>query len=315
MNKFYWEKLGLILEPNLSLDWLATWAGASCAIPLDTEGNFRIYITGKDIYNRSRIGTAILNLKNIIVSELSENPVIDLGERGTFDENGTSYPFVLTKDNKYYLYYLGWVQGVQVPWYNGLGLAISSDGINFKKYSRAPVFERDHSDYLGVGSMFIISEEKKLKMWYSRFESWGKDTVDHKHYYNIKYAESTDGINWNRFNNICIDFKDKKYEYAIAKPSVLKLSGKYYMWYSYRGESYAIGFAVSDDGINWRRYDDYSGIEYSNEGWDNQMQCYAYVFEFGDKLWMLYNGNDYGASGLGLASLSKKDFITATCNL
>jgi hypothetical protein len=66
----------------------------------------------------------------------------------------------LQKNNKYYLYYLGWVQGVQVPWYNGLGLAISSDGINFEKYSRAPVFERDHSDYLGVGSMFIISEEK-----------------------------------------------------------------------------------------------------------------------------------------------------------
>jgi hypothetical protein len=59
----------------------------------------------------------------------------------------------------------------------------------------------------------------------------------------------------------------------------------------------------------------YSGIEYSNEGWDNQMQCYAYVFEFGDKLWMLYNGNDYGASGLGLASLSKEDFIKATFNL
>jgi hypothetical protein len=65
-------------------------------------------------------------------------------------------------------------------------------------------------------------------MWYSRFESWGKDTVgDHKHYYNIKYAESTDGINIGTdLNNICIDFKDKKYEYAIAKPSVLKLIRK-----------------------------------------------------------------------------------------
>ncbi len=315
MSNYQWQKLGLLLEPNEDLDWLATWAGASCAVPLDIEGNFRIYITGKDIHNRSRIGTAVLNLNTLSLSDLSKQPVLDLGERGTFDENGTSYPFVLLKDNKYFLYYLGWVQGVQVPWYNGLGLAISSDGINFDKFSKAPIFERDKSDYLGIGSMFAIEEHGILKMWYSRFETWGRSIEDHKHYYNIKYAESSDNLNWNRFDNICINFKDKKYEYAIAKPSVLKLSEKYYMWYSFRGKSYAIGFAVSDDGRNWRRYDDLVGIKYSTDGWDSEMQCYAYVFEFEDKLWMLYNGNDYGSSGLGLASLSINDFTEATKDL
>jgi predicted GH43/DUF377 family glycosyl hydrolase len=315
MNDLKWEKLGLLLEPDKDREWLATRAGASCVVPIDKNGLFRVYITGKDYNNRSRIGIAFLDLNTLELSDVSENPVIDLGERGTFDENGTSYPFVLPRDKTYFMYYVGWVVGVQVPWYNGLGLAISSDGVNFNKFSKAPLLERDQTDYLGIGSMCILEDQGILKMWYSRFESWGKNNYDHKHYYHIKYAESLDGLKWNRFDKICIDFKDKTFEYAIAKPSVLKLNGRYYMWYSYRGNAYAIGFAVSDDGKTWRRYDELAGIEYSREGWDSEMQCYAYVFEYGDKIWMLYNGNNYGSSGLGLASLSTKDFIRVTKDL
>lgn len=310
-----WEKHGCILSPDKNLDWLSTWAGASCVMPLGQNGLFRVYVTGKDSSNRSRIGTFIFDLQNFTISGLSKNPIVELGERGTFDENGTSYPFVLRKENLYYLYYLGWIKGIHVPWYNGLGLAISSDGVQFNKFSKAPIFERDSLDYLGVGSMFIIEEDGLLKMWYSRFSSWGKDICDHKHYYNIKYAESADGISWVRYNQICIDFKDEKYEYAIAKPSVIKLEDKYFMWYSHRGETYKIGFAVSTDGKLWKRYDELVGIDLSESGWDSEMLCYAYVFVSNGKLWMLYNGNNYGSTGLGIASVAITEFLDHTKDL
>jgi hypothetical protein len=310
-NGIGWTKLGRLLVPNPALEWLATWAGASCVLPIG-GAHFRVYITGKDTQNRSRIGTALLDVATRTLSSLGTEPILDLGERGSFDENGTSYPFAMRCGNRVHLYYLGWIRGVHVPWYNGLGLATSDDGVRFTKTSRAPIFDRDDDDHLGVGSMCVLAEDARLKMWYSRFERWGQGERDHKHYYNIKYAESLDGRVWVRDKAVCIDFVDPTTEFAIAKPSVLKLNGKYFMWYSHRGPSYAIGFAVSDDGRRWRRHDELAGITYSASGWDSEMQCYAHVFEAGDTLYMLYNGNGYGATGLGLASMSKDTFAAMT---
>ncbi len=73
------------------------------------------------------------------------------------------------------------------------------------------------------------------------------------------------------------------------------------MWYSYKGANYRIGYAESDDGLVWRRLDSQVGIDVSSSGWDSEMIEYAYVFEHGGTKYMLYNGNDYGRDGIGLA--------------
>ena len=44
----------------------------------------------------------------------------------------------------------------------------------------------------------------------------------------------------------------------------------------------------------------------SESGWDSEMVCYPYVFEYNDKLYMLYNGNGYGKTGIGLAVLEEE---------
>ena len=67
---------------------------------------------------------------------------------------------------------------------------------------------------------------------------------------------------------------------------------------------YKIGYAESDDMDNWEIIE--SGINISNKGWDSEMVCYPYVFEYKDKLYMLYNGNGYGKTGIGLAILEEE---------
>ena len=42
----------------------------------------------------------------------------------------------------------------------------------------------------------------------------------------------------------------------------------------------------------------------SEEGWDSQMICYAYVYEHKGQKYMVYNGNGFGATGLGYAVLT-----------
>ena len=79
------------------------------------------------------------------------------------------------------------------------------------------------------------------------------------------------------------------------------------MWYSYRANgditSYRIGYAESYDGLEWTRKDAQVGIDVSNLGWDSEMISYPCIFDHNKKRYMLYNGNDYGKSGFGIAVL------------
>ena len=77
------------------------------------------------------------------------------------------------------------------------------------------------------------------------------------------------------------------------------------MWLSYKtlDQTYRIGYAESDDGINWTRFDERAGITISEEGWDSEMIEYPYVFNHKGKKYMAYNGNGYGQNGAGLAVL------------
>ena len=116
----------------------------------------------------------------------------------------------------------------------------------------------------------------------------------------IKYAESDDGIHWKREGVIAVGLEAAG-EYAIARPCVVKDGSLYRMWYSHRGPAYRIGYAESGDGVSWRRMDESVGIEPSAQGWDSQSIQYAFVFRHRGRLHMLYNGNDYGRTGFGLA--------------
>jgi hypothetical protein len=88
---------------------------------------------------------------------------------------------------------------------------------------------------------------------------------------------------------------------------VVKDKNLYKMWFSSRAlngiDSYRIRYAESFDGIHWVRKDAQAGIEVSEHGWDCDMICYPFVFDHEGQRFMLYNGNDYGRTGFGLAVL------------
>ena len=83
------------------------------------------------------------------------------------------------------------------------------------------------------------------------------------------------------------------------------------MYFSYRygldfrgnDRGYRIGYAYSNDLINWVRDDENVGIGLSESGWDSQDMHYPHVFECDGITYMLYNGNEFGRYGFGLAKL------------
>jgi hypothetical protein len=142
-------------------------------------------------------------------------------------------------------------------------------------------------------------------MWYVSSLGWKAQSAGPPHYVvHIKYAESRDGLEWERDGHVCVDFASAD-EYAISRPCVVKDGGLYRMWYSHRGSTYRIGYAESSDGLTWERKDRQVGIDVSPIGWDSDMIEYACVFDHGGSRHMLYNGNGYGESGIGHAVLAE----------
>ena len=91
-----------------------------------------------------------------------------------------------------------------------------------------------------------------------------------------------------------------------ASPDVFFYQGIYHMFFSYRyhlSKVYKIGYASSIDLLNWKRNDSNAGIENSVEGWDSEAVSYPYVFELDSKVYMLYQGNEIGRYGFGLAQM------------
>lgn len=298
-----WVKRGLIFQPRSEFEWMVTHAAVPVADRVD--GNiYRIYFSGRDGYNRSQTAFFVIDMRDPShIIAVSEKPILRYGGLGCFDESGAMLSWIAENNAQKYLYYIGWNLGVTVPFRNAIGLAISKDGgKTFMKYSEGPILDRNIHDPFFTASCCVMIEHQVWRMWYLSCVKWAQADGRPKHYYNIKYAESSDGIQWTREGTTCIDFQSDE-EYAISRPCVIKDGETYKMWYSYRGLSYRIGYAESEDGVHWERKDHEVGIDVSDSGWDSEMIEYPFVFDHNGRRYMLYNGNGYGKTGIGLAVL------------
>jgi predicted GH43/DUF377 family glycosyl hydrolase len=300
-----WKKLGLVYIPNGKQKLGRSHASLPVPLRID-DFVYRVFFASRDDRNYSHIWSIDVELSREKPKVLSRSmyPLLNPGPIGHFDDCGV-YPssIVQTKDT-IFLYYIGWVKGAASPvFYTNTGLAISTDnGKSFKKYSPAPILSRDEIDPWMVTSSFVIKIENSWKMWYVGGSHWDDKVVPWQSYYNIKFAESSDGINWIKKNHVCIPLAKK--EYNISRTCVVPKYQGYEAWYGYNtGLGYRIGYAKSDDGLAWNRHDDEAGISLSHSGWDSEAQSYPYVFDNDRGRFMFYNGNGFGLTGLGLAVL------------
>jgi hypothetical protein len=176
-----------------------------------------------------------------------------------------------------------------------------------------PILDRDKHEPFFNTAPHVLVEDGIWKMWYVSCTGWKVINNWPEPFYNIKYAVSDDGITWERMNNTCIDYDH--FTHAIGKPFVFKENSSYKMFYSYRNsagyrtdpmQSYRLGFAESLDGVNWIRKDSEMGIEFSETGWDSNMQEYCTSYILNNIRYLIYNGNGFGKSGFGYAFLKTK---------
>ena len=269
---------------------------------------FRIYFCIRDKKNRSNISSLIFDLKKKkILKNINKTPLLKPGKLGTFDENGVTPSWIVNHKKRKFIFYVGWNSSgnTRMSLFTGLGLI---KGNRIKRFQDSPILERSRIDPYLTATNCILKENNKFKMWYVSGDGWTVKNNETFPKYNIKYAESYDCINWKRNGKICVNYKSSK-EFALARPSVLKIDNKYFLWYSYKahGNNYKIGFAVSKNGLKWNRLDNaVTFVPKKLYEWEKEMQAYPHVFKHKNKIYMLYNGNGYGKSGIALARLKSK---------
>jgi predicted GH43/DUF377 family glycosyl hydrolase len=281
---------------------MATHAAAPVAVPLDGAVH-RVYFASRDGSNRSHVGYVDIDLgRPSEIIRLSERPVLEPGPLGYFDAHGVYASSIIEHEGTLRLYYIGWNPGHRAPlFYSAIGMATSDDGgDSFQRASAAPILDRGDNDPCLVTAPCVLIDGGVWRMWYVSGFRWEEDESGLHSYYHVKYAESSDGRSWERDGRVCIELEPG--ERNIGRPCVVRDGDGYRMWYSSnRGDGYRIGYAESPDGYDWTRLDDRAGIGPSESGWDSQALAYPWVFSYAGERYMLYNGNDYGREGFGLA--------------
>jgi hypothetical protein len=242
---------------------------------------------------------------------VQSEPLLPLGSLGTFDEDGIMPSSIVEVNDTLYLFYIGWSRQVSVPYKLAIGLASSEDrGASFSKMSEGPLLSSDFREPLFNTAPYVLMDEGLWRMWYVSCTSWLDVSPVAEPQYNVKYAESKNGTDWDRLPMTCIDYSfDKE---AIGRPCVFKFRNSFHMIFSSRSvedyrnikdKSYRLGYARSKDGLNWSRDDSKVGLDRADDGWDSEMIEYANVLRWGERYILFYNGNGFGLSGIGAAEL------------
>lgn len=315
-----WKKLGQIFNPSQHKLPNGCVAYAQSPQALVFDDFVRIYFSTRSVDPEngkylSHIAFVDMrkNFRDVIC--VSNNTVIPLGELGCFDEHGIFPMSVMRHGDAVYGYTCGWNRRVSVSVDTAIGLAISKDnGLTFQRMGHGPVLAASPQEPYLVGDGFVKVVNGVFHMWYIFGTGWGKFSDDSApdRTYKIGHAVSSDGINWikEEAKQIIADTLGPTESQAL--PTVIEINGRHHMFFCFRQSSdfrtnkdrgYRIGHAWTDDLLNWTRDDDNPRLDVSPGEWDADMLCYPHVFACDEKVYLLYNGNEFGRAGFGLAVL------------
>jgi predicted GH43/DUF377 family glycosyl hydrolase len=305
----YWEKLGLVFNANKRSDWIYSRAFLPTPILLSKEV-IRVYCSFLDEKNRGRVGFVDVSSSDPrIVLGISNDPVLDIGDQGDFDENGVNPSCLVLDSEKVIMYYQGWGDGDGVVPYKILtGCAVSyDDGATFKKLSKLPILPSTNFEGSVRSAPFVIKDDdQNWNLWYSAGSEFIEVNGRQVPFYGIVYSKSERYDEFKLCGTTCVSPLKNSDVFGYARAWVIKGMNEYHIWYSERSATvpYKIKYAKSLDGVVWSDAENLIASPIvSKEGWDSDMVAFPAVIstEFGT--YMFYNGNGYGASGFGVARL------------
>lgn len=209
------------------------------------------------------------------------NPMLSLGQGDAFDSQNIMAPSIAKDGGRYYLFYaggpLGPRNGGELVRYQ-LGLALSSDGENWKKTGKPllPLGDRDNFHVtpalLREPSGGLLKQDGKWQMVYC-----GNRADD------VEYATSPDGLTWTK------QAASPIYRLAYA-PNLVALDGQIRMYYIHKPESrmpWEVHLATGSDLLSLRPHPSNPILKIS-QPWETGALFYPYVIRERNRWVMFY---------------------------
>ncbi len=257
-------------------------------------GDFiRIYITA-----------AINNCSNVYFFDLSKDgtctfsvkPVLSLGGKGCFDEEGITSVSIIKDIDGYNCYYTGIISCESVPYDKAIGVAKSaSEGKYFSRLGNGPVVSYSRYEPFVVAYPRVIKNGNLWVMAYTAGVNWAtnSDNLCSK----LHIATSVDGVNWNKMNKEVL-ISDGENQ---LHPDLFMCNNKYYMLFNYAQEgsdNLQLGCAWSTDLNNWHREE----INFQDK--QNNNVLYPHTVIINNQFYLLYIVNNEEESCLKISEIT-----------
>ena len=229
-----------------------------------------------------------------------DNPVLDVGPPGAWDDAMLVRGSVYIDNTTYHMWYSG---------YDGLtfriGYATSPDGINWQKYSSNPVLDFGASgtwddEYVAIPTVIYFNSQ-----YHMIYQGRDNGTI------RLGHATSPDGINWTKDpQNPVIDIgaPGSWYDTWVATPFMMSKGDTLHLWFFGRqGTIGRIGHAFStDEGTSWEFNPNNPVLDIGT--WDTpRVSSPSVVYNsITSQYYMIYSGGNEGIfiSEIGFATSS-----------
>lgn len=269
-----------VLNIGLSGSWddLGVWA---CDVIFDGAA-YKMWYSGHRTNQFIRIGLAT-SLDGITWTRYSNNPVLDVGPPGSWDDLQVGAPSVIFDGSVYRMWYYGNPYGPV-----RIGLATSTDGITWTKYAGNPVLSASGWEGWWVLEPEVLFDGSTYQMWYTGYDGT---------YCKIGYATSADGRSWTKYPDpvLSTGVTGNWDSLSVRSPSVVYDGSTYQMWYGGDNDRKhsRMGHATSTDGINWQKDSNNPVLDLGSNGrWDDWAVNHPTVISVGSTLKMWYSGHD-----------------------
>jgi len=145
-------------------------------------------------------------------------------------------PFVIKEQNRWIMYYVSGVEWIHkdLPRYN-IQIATSINGLDWEREGIVAIDFKDDNE-MALARPWVIKDDGSYKMWFSY-----KGDVEKGGSYRMGYAESLDGLKWDRMDsNVGITVSEEGWDSEMIEyAAIIKYQHNYYMFYN--GNNYGEG--------------------------------------------------------------------------
>ncbi len=248
-------------------------------------------------------------------------PVLEgSGKNGTYNSLAVDCPFVFWHNGSYRMLHVGFDgKGYQTALSESKDLLHWSEGIVL-----FPREEGDGWDKVGIAGLWLLKENdlrqkpvlKKInnKYWmiYHSYPNEGYESGSAQ--IGLAWTEDENLLKWNRFDTPILSYKDGGAweQGGLYKGCLIEEKGTYYLFYNAKQRDISpwheqIGMAVSEDMLQWRRFEQNPIIKNTAGNWDCMFAADPYIVKDGDGWVMFYYGYDGSVAVNGVAF--SKDLI------